>query len=146
MPATYTFKATGADTGGRLTVWEVLIPPGAGPPPHLHREQAGACYVLDGELEVQDGDRVFTVGTGAFVFIPRTTVHRFRDASSTPGRMLLWMTPAGFEGFLFRVGQPARAGEQAPPLGADEIARTVAIAGVYGMEIKLLPGVPVPAE
>lgn len=33
---------------------------------------------------------------------------------SLTSRMLVWMTPAGFEQFLFAVGQPARLGEQAP--------------------------------
>jgi quercetin dioxygenase-like cupin family protein len=135
---TYTFKATGADTGGRLTVWEATVPPGAGPPPHLHLAQAEAYYLLEGELEVLvlDGERLFTAHAGDSVFIPRGTVHRFRNVSQSASRMLLWMTPAGFEGFLFRVGRPARLGEQAPPLTAEEIARSVAIAHEYGMEIR----------
>ena len=133
---TYTFKATGADTGERLTVWEATVPPGAGPPPHLHLGQDEAYYLLEGELEVLDGERRFTARAGDFVFIPRGTVHRFRNVSQSASRMLLWMTPAGFEGFLFRVGQPARPGEQAPPLSAEEIARSVAIAHEYGMEIR----------
>lgn len=130
---TYTFKAIGAETGGTLTVWEADVPPGAGPPPHAHRDQDEAYYILDGELEVRDGNRTFTARAGAFVFIPRGAVHAFRNTGSTPARMLLWMTPSGFEEFLFAVGQPARPGESAPPLGPDEIARTVAIADRYGL-------------
>lgn len=132
---TYTFKATGADTEGRLTAWEAEVPPGGGPPPHLHRDQDEAYYLLDGELEVLDGARLFTARAGDFVFIPRGTVHRFLNVTSAPSRMLIWMTPAGFEEFLLRVGRPARPGESAPPLDADEIARTTAVAGEYGLEM-----------
>ncbi|HXE57819.1 MAG TPA: quercetin 2,3-dioxygenase [Gemmatimonadales bacterium] len=134
---TYTFKAVGRDTGGRLTVWEAEIPPGAGPPPHLHREQDEAYYVLDGELEVRDGDRTFMAERGSFVFIPRGAVHCFRNVGQRPSRMLLWMTPAGFEDFLLAVGQPARPGEAAPPLGPEELAKTVELAPRHGMELRL---------
>ena len=143
---TYTFKATGAETDGRLVVWEALIPPGAGPPPHLHHTQDEAYYVLEGELEVRDGDTIFTGEAGAFVFIPRGAVHCFRNAGTTPSRMLLWMAPAGFEEFLFAVGQPARPGEQAPPLGTEEMARTIALAPAYGMELRLPEAPPAPAR
>lgn len=134
---TYTFKATAAETEGRLVVWEAVIPPGAGPPPHLHHTQDEAYYVLEGELEVLDGEKTFTARAGAFVFIPRGAVHCFRNVSATPSRMLLWMNPAGFEEFFFAVGQPARPGEQAPPLGPEEIARSIALAPQYGLELRL---------
>jgi hypothetical protein len=54
------------------------------------------------------------------------------------------MTPAGFEQLLLTVGQPAGPGEQAPPFGAEELARTVALAPEYGLELRL-PGDGQPA-
>lgn len=138
---TYTFKSTAADTGGRLTMWEAVVPPGAGPPPHAHRHQDEAYYVLEGELEVLNGDATFTARAGSFVFIPRGAVHAFRNRSDAPSRMLIWMTPAGFEDFLFFVGQPAQAGQPAPPPAPDEIARSIALAPRYGLELHL-PDVP----
>ncbi len=132
---TYTFKARAADTGGRLTMWEAEVPPGGGPPPHRHLHQDEAYYLLEGELEVLDGGRLFTARAGDFVFIPRGAVHRFRNAGRRVSRMLIWMSPAGFEDFLSRVGQPALAGGHAPPPGPEEIARSLAIAGEHGLEI-----------
>lgn len=134
---TYTFKATGAETDGRLTFWEATVPPQSGPPPHIHHGEDEAYYVLEGELEVLDGDRTFTARAGSFVYIPRGALHRFQNIGSTPARMLILFTPAGFEGFIFEVGQPARPGEDAPPLGPEEMERTVRAAPQYGIELRL---------
>jgi hypothetical protein len=35
---TYSFKVTGTETDGMLTVFEASVPPGAGPPPHIHHD------------------------------------------------------------------------------------------------------------
>jgi hypothetical protein len=36
------FVATGEDTNDKCNMWDVIVPPGGGPPPHLHsREQEG---------------------------------------------------------------------------------------------------------
>jgi hypothetical protein len=32
----YRFLATGEDTDGRYATWEAIVPPGGGPPPHVH--------------------------------------------------------------------------------------------------------------
>lgn len=139
---TYTLKATEQDTNGRFTCFEASVPPQAGPPPHLHQGEDEAYYVLEGELEVLDRDRTFTARTGSFVYIPRGSLHAFRNVSSTPSRMLIFVTPGGFENFFREVGQPARPGENAPPLGPAEMERTVATAPKYGMELRLPSGPP----
>lgn len=38
----YRFLATGEETQGRYAIWEALVLPGGGPPPHTHsREEEG---------------------------------------------------------------------------------------------------------
>jgi hypothetical protein len=32
----YRFLATGDDTNGKYALWEAVVPPGGGPPPHAH--------------------------------------------------------------------------------------------------------------
>jgi mannose-6-phosphate isomerase-like protein (cupin superfamily) len=132
---TYTFKATGEDTGSSLAFFDASVPPGSGPPPHVHRNEDEFYYVLDGELEVLDGDRTFTARTGSFVFVPRGTLHNFRNQTARPARLVIGLTPAGFEKFFFAVGQPAVPGGQAPPLGPEEMARTLELAPRFGLEI-----------
>jgi hypothetical protein len=36
----YTIKATGEETGGAFALVEALVPPGGGPPPHIHGRAA----------------------------------------------------------------------------------------------------------
>ena len=46
----YRFLATGEDTNGKYALWEALVPPGGGPPPHVHSREEEGFYVLDGEI------------------------------------------------------------------------------------------------
>jgi quercetin dioxygenase-like cupin family protein len=134
---TYTFKSTGKETDGTLTVFEASIPPGAGPPPHIHHDAEEAYYVLEGELEVLGGEHTFTARAGSYVYIPRGTLHRFQNVGNRASRLLVLLTPAGFENFLFEVGQPARPGEPAPPFGPEEMERTIAAAQKHHLELRL---------
>src|ERR671919_2812166 len=49
--------AEGEDTGGRLTVYEILFPPDSGPPLHVHERDDEAFYVIEGSLSVRVGIR-----------------------------------------------------------------------------------------
>src|ERR1700683_5170718 len=41
----YRFMATGDDTNGKYALWEAIVPPGGGPPPHVHsREKRDSTY------------------------------------------------------------------------------------------------------
>src|SRR4051812_15741685 len=72
---TYTFKAVSEDTNGRFTLFEASIPPQAGPPPHVHKVEDEAFYILEGELEILNHDRWIRVQAGDFVHIPPGTRH-----------------------------------------------------------------------
>ena len=98
-----------------------------------------AYYVLEGELEVLAGEHTFTARAGSYVQIPQGTLHRFQNVGNRASRMLVLLTPAGFEDFLFEVGQPARPGESPPPLGPEELERTIAAAPKHHLELRL-PG------
>ena len=134
---TYTLKATRETTGGVLGLIEASVPAGGGPPPHVHADEDEAYYLLEGELEVLDGERTFLAAPGSFVFIPRGTLHRFRNVGFGHARLLVLFTPAGFEEFFVAVGRPARPGEPAPPLDQDEIVRTGELAPRFGMDVRL---------
>jgi hypothetical protein len=84
-------------------------------------------------------NRTITVSAGAFVHIPKGTLHCFKNVGETPARMLIFFTPAGFEKFFFEVGQLVKEGETAPPLGPEEIERILAAAPKHGLEVRLPP-------
>jgi quercetin dioxygenase-like cupin family protein len=137
----YTLKATSATTGGRLSLVEASVPAGAGPPPHLHVDADEAFYLLAGELEMLAGERTFTAGAGDFVFVPRDTLHRFRNAGPHVVRMVFFHVPGGFDGFLSAIGKPARPGERPDPMAPDDMARAAQIGPEYGI---VTPGFPEP--
>lgn len=132
---TVTIKASGAATGGSLTVLEVEANPGAGPPPHTHATEDEAFYVLEGEFEIQIGDEVRPAAAGAFAFVPRGTVHRFSCTGDRPGRMLIAFTPGGLDDFFRESGRPAVDDGPAPPVDEAEIARTEASARRHGLSV-----------
>jgi mannose-6-phosphate isomerase-like protein (cupin superfamily) len=94
---TMTFKATAASTGGSLMLLENLTAPGGGPPLHVHTREDEFWYVLDGTFEIRMGDEVHAVGPGGFAFVPRGTLHNFRNTAETPSRILLGFAPGGME-------------------------------------------------
>ncbi len=131
---TMTLKATGQSTGESLVLLENLTAPGGGPPPHIHTREDEFFYVLDGTFEVRIGDELHALGPGGYAYVPRGTVHNFRNTADTPSRLLVGFTPAGMEGFFRESGRPATDDGPAPPVDEDEIARTMAAAPKYGLE------------
>ena len=51
----YRFLATGEDTNGKYAMWEAVVPPGGGPPPHVHSREEEGFYVLEGEIKLTVG-------------------------------------------------------------------------------------------
>jgi quercetin dioxygenase-like cupin family protein len=108
-----TLKLTGKETGGAFALVELVAMPGAEPPPHLHHTTDETYYLLEGELAVLDGERTYTATQGSIVYLPKGTLHAWRNASTQPARALLLITPAGFEGVITEVGVPGSL--SAPP-------------------------------
>ena len=136
----YRFLATGQDTNGKYAQWEALVPPGGGPPPHVHGREEEGFYVLDGEVTFTvNGERVVATA-GTFANMPVGTPHGFENESDRPARMLISVAPAGLEQMFFEVGVPlAEGATTASPPTKDEIERLLAVAPGYGVEI-LVPG------
>jgi quercetin dioxygenase-like cupin family protein len=136
----YRFLATGQETNGRYALFEALVGPGGGPPPHVHSREEEGFYVLDGEITFTvSGERV-VAKAGTFANMPAGTPHGFKNEGDRPARMLISVAPAGLERMFFEVGVPlAEGATTAPPPTQDEIERLLAIAPSYGIEI-LGPG------
>jgi quercetin dioxygenase-like cupin family protein len=134
----YRFLATGEQTGGKYAIWEAIVPPGGGPPPHVHSREEEGFYVLEGEITFTVHGERQVAGPGTFANMPVGVPHAFRNESDRPARMLITVAPAGLERMFFEVGQVLPAGSTAaPPPPADEIERLLAAAPKYG--VTLLP-------
>jgi quercetin dioxygenase-like cupin family protein len=97
-----TYKATKEDTKGAYSLLEVTVI-GDGPPQHIHKAEEEAFYVLEGDVNIQIGDQTIRGMAGSFVLIPRGTVHTFGNAGSTPAKLLVILSPPGFEQFFVEV-------------------------------------------
>jgi quercetin dioxygenase-like cupin family protein len=134
----YRFLATGEDTNGKYALFEALVGPGGGPPPHVHSREEEGFYVLEGEIIFTiNGERVVATA-GMFANMPVGTPHSFKNESDKPARMLISVAPAGLEQMFFEVGVPlAEGATTAMPPTKEEIERLLAIAPKYGIEIRL---------
>src|SRR5215467_11348778 len=136
----YRFLAMGDETNGKYALFEALVPPGGGPPPHVHSREEEGFYVLEGEITFTiNGERVVATA-GMFANMPVGTPHSFKNESSKPAKMLISVAPAGLERMFFEVGVPLPDGSTvALPPTKEEIEKLLAVAPKYGVEIKLPP-------
>ena len=136
----YRFLATGDDTNGKYALWEAIVPPSGGPPPHVHSREEEGFYVLAGEITFTIGDQRLVASAGMFANMPVGIPHSFKNETNRPARMLISVAPAGLEQMFFEVGQPAPAGTStAPPAAKAEIEKLLAVAAHYGIEFRV-PG------
>ena len=131
----YRFLITGAESGGAYFAMEALVPPGGGPPPHIHRSEDETFYVVEGEMSIRLGESTVTAGPGDFVHVPRGLVHCFRNEGTGVARMILTFTPAGMEEFFEETLERASDPELEPADNHDAVAaRYAAAAPRYGLE------------
>lgn len=122
-----TVLLSGADTGGKLAMCLDVTPPSGGPPPHYHLNEDEWFFPLQGEVEFLIDGEWQEVAVGTAVFIPRGTVHTFRNKGTEPLKILLHTTPAGFEIFFERCAE-----EFAKP-GPPDMARIMQIGAEHGI-------------
>jgi quercetin dioxygenase-like cupin family protein len=72
--------------------WDLAPYPGDQAPPHVHHGSDEAFYVLDGELEVLEGEERRVLAAGELAFIPAGTVHTFANRGPGQTRILCVMT------------------------------------------------------
>jgi mannose-6-phosphate isomerase-like protein (cupin superfamily) len=105
-------RATAASTGGAFALFEEHDP--VDTPLHVHAREDELFYVLDGEHEIQVGERTHRVGPGGIVFAPRGVPHAQRRVVPRTGRILVLTAPAGLEGFFRALADADAAGELGP--------------------------------
>jgi quercetin dioxygenase-like cupin family protein/catechol 2,3-dioxygenase-like lactoylglutathione lyase family enzyme len=131
-----TFLLTGEQTGGSFFLAEVSVPPGGGPPPHIHRLEEETFYVQQGTLTVQVGGETLQASPGDCVYLPRGIMHCFKNTGNVDAKFLVMVTPAGLENFFAEAFQPAADRQTAPPLINEGIlGRLLTAAAKHSLEI-----------
>jgi mannose-6-phosphate isomerase-like protein (cupin superfamily) len=121
------FLIRSADAGGSFSQWVEDVPPGAGPPMHVHHGEHEVFRILAGEFRFWCAGEVLELGEGDTVLVPRGAHHSFRNVGDRDGQLLITMTPGGAEGFFIEVEEqglhPSR-----------DMPRIMEIAARYGLE------------
>jgi mannose-6-phosphate isomerase-like protein (cupin superfamily) len=131
----YTVKASSDETGGALSVMEMLMPEGGGPPPHIHN-CSESVYVMEGAIRLHMDGEVTVYGPGSFFHIPAGTLEQPEPVGTA--RVLITYAPGGMDEFFAEAGEPA--GENVlppPPTEPPDLERLTAIAARHGLEMRM---------
>jgi quercetin dioxygenase-like cupin family protein len=97
------FLLEGTATGGSLALFEFDVPANARVPiAHSHDAYEETLYGLKGVLTWTVDGRVFSIGPGDVLCIPRGAVHRFDNTSGADATMLAAVTPGVLSPDYFR--------------------------------------------
>ena len=110
--------------GEKYTLSEGLVPPGGGPPPHIHKDYDEYFYLPDGNVRFWVGDKTYpgdlipgenapksdvhsiVTKPGDLLYVPANTVHGFEAVGDEPVRMVfIWESDTTYDYFQ-AVGQP----------------------------------------
>lgn len=123
-PNQVTFLLSGEQTGGRysLTEFAAAPPPALAAPIHIHHDADEAVYILEGDFQFTVNDQTIPASAGSYILVPKGTPHTVANIGPSIGRMLVILTPPGFEKFWEeRARQMAEFGHQIDP----ELARAL---------------------
>jgi mannose-6-phosphate isomerase-like protein (cupin superfamily) len=129
-------KVTGEQSNQAYEMQVHTMPPGFGPPPHVHAAQDEAFFVLEGAAQVLCGERHWDIGPGSMALLPRGIRHGFTVTSETPLKMMIITSPAlpqGFNHFVATFGEPAGS-LTIPPFTPPDIPRLVSVSREHHIE------------
>lgn len=121
------FLIVAGDSQGASTVFLENVPPGAGPPLHVHHREQETFYVLSGALRFHCEGRDEILEAGGLALIPAGAKHTFKNEGDSEAEALITLTPGGGEGFF-------KAVEAEGLNPADDMPRIAEIAAEYGLE------------
>ncbi|WP_109366547.1 cupin domain-containing protein [Ochrobactrum soli] len=96
-------RITSPQTRGATSVIEIIFPAGAETPLHVHQREDEMFRVLSGRFGFWCGENYDELDEGGIIFLPRNIAHRVKNVSTSDGRVMVILTPGGFEEFFVRV-------------------------------------------
>jgi quercetin dioxygenase-like cupin family protein len=125
-------KATGEQTGGTLSLVELVLPAGFATPYHIHRDEDQAFYVVEGNVAFVCDDQALKAGPGTYLYAPRGIAHGYR--AEVESRLLEFAFPAGFDEFVMELSEPAQ-GLSMPPSTPPDISRLMAVTARFNINV-----------
>jgi quercetin dioxygenase-like cupin family protein len=108
----------GKQTHGAFALVEVIGRPGDCIPPHVHHREEETFHVVEGELELWYAGHLVRLRAGDTFFAPRNIPHSPKFIGGGHGRVLVTLTPAGFERAFRELDSLAAQGTVAPEAAA----------------------------
>ena len=134
----YTFLVSTEETNGAFAALEKIIRPENGPPPHIHHGNDETLYVMEGTFSFLVGDQIVKAETGTYVYVPRGTVHTFQNIGMSAGRLLVTITPSGFEKYFEVIGTPVSSLAEAFAIQAEpDLEMLMTLAPTYNLEFRM---------
>ena len=119
----FRIRVPSAQTMGAYSMIEIVADPGNGVPLHIHNREEEHFLVLEGTLDIANGDRRWDAPAGTSVTVRRGVPHAWCNPLETPLRMLVIFSPGQIDG-LFRA-----------TAGVDDVDKITAIAARYGTKL-----------
>ena len=124
-----TILVPGSASDGAFAIYEDIVQPGVGPPRHIHKLQDEVFFVLDGSFDIEVDGRLSNASAGDVAYVPRGSVHAFKNVGNASGCLRYIFTPAGDTEAMFRAFFDAAQKDKLEP---DRMAE---IAARFGQEI-----------
>ncbi len=121
------WKIAGEDTNGHYAMFEMMDTTGGSAPVHSHPWEE-TFYILEGEIEIQVGNRREILRAGSVSHIPANAVHAFKVTSAVV-RALLIVAPASAADFYREAGAKITSMPPDPIVFAE-------ICGKYGLQLQ----------
>lgn len=106
-----TCKIASDHTDNRYTVLELVLPPGAGAPLHVHQREDEILLIVEGECEVRYGGETHVALPGALVVFPKGQTHAFRNTGQTPNRIMITAVPGGLDRYFDEIRVQSESGQ-----------------------------------
>ena len=126
------YKVTGEQTQDRFALLELTVAPDVlFAPPHIHQLEDEWLYVLQGHLTVTIGSETVQARSGDTVFMPRGVPHAAANPDASPTRLLMLISPAGFEPFFEELAAVMRGLPPFPAAAITDFGATMRHSGLF---------------
>lgn len=95
-----TIKVQSTDVENAYTILELILPPDAGAPLHIHHREDEIFQVIEGSCSVQMEADVKVIEAGSLVILPKGRRHAFQNTGEIPAKFLITAVPGGLDSYF----------------------------------------------
>ncbi len=100
-----TLEISSAQTNGKSSTVRVVVPPGIGPPAHIHTREDELYVITRGHFRFWHGNQAVDAVPGTVLLLRRNEAHQWRNVGNTTGEQIMTIMPAGLERFFLEIGK-----------------------------------------